>query len=101
MATTIRLMPMILPVVGGFQHPPRCGSQPAVETNVLRFCSGHGSHKVPKIAFPYLLKIVPARSGCVQRRWFQDGHGITRLSSTSARVVPSVLISVGADIKPS
>jgi len=38
----------------------------------------------------------------VRRRWFQDGHGITRLKvpSTSVRVVPS-LISVGADIKPS
>src|SRR5262249_14420905 len=35
-------------------------------------------------------------SGCVRRRWFQDGHGITRLKvpSPSARVVPSVLIGV-------
>jgi len=39
----------------------------------------------------------------VLRRWFQDGDLITRLKvpSTAARVDPSVLISVGADIKPS
>src|SRR5262249_37047853 len=68
-----------------------------------RFAQVIGVTSGPKLLSPIGSRSVPARLGCVRRRWFQDGDAITRLKvpSTSARVDPSVLISGGAAIKPS